>query len=103
RSEEYYRSLVENSGDITVVSDQEGVIIFAAGEGRKDFGYEISDMVGHYTFDFIHPDDQEEQSRVIAESFELPNVIGRGEARIKCKDGSWLECELIGRGATAPD
>ncbi len=30
-------------------------------------------------------------------------MIGRGEAPIRCKDGSWLDCELIGRAAIAPD
>ena len=30
-------------------------------------------------------------------------MIGRGEAPIRCKDGSWLECELIGRAAIGPD
>jgi len=103
RSEEYYRSLVESSADLTVVSDEEGVILFAAGEGHKDFGYEFSDFIGHRAMDFIHPDKQEEQARLIAESFAHPTVIGRGEAPIRCKDGSWLDCELIGRAAIAPD
>ena len=103
RSEEYYRSLVESSADLTAVSNEAGVIIFAAGEGRKEFGYEISDFLGHRAMDFVHPDKQEEQTRLIAESFGRPNVIGRGEAPIKCKDGSWLDCELIGRAAIAPD
>ena len=103
RSEEYYRSLVESSADLTVVSDEEGIILFAAGEGRKDFGYEISDFIGNRAMDFIHPDKHQEQARKIAESFAHPTVIGRGEAPIRCKDGSWLDCELIGRVAHAPD
>ncbi len=103
RSEEYYRSLVESSADLTVVSNEEGVILFAAGEGRKDFGYEFSDFIGNHAMDFIHPDKHEEQARLIAESFAHPTVIGRGEAPIKCKDGSWLDCELIGRAAIATD
>jgi PAS domain S-box-containing protein len=103
RSEEYYRSLVESSADLTAVSNDEGVILFAAGEGRKDFGYELADFIGHRAMEFIHPDKHEEQTRLIAESFAHPTVIGRGEAPIKCKDGSWLDCELIGRAAIAPD
>ncbi len=103
RSEEYYRSLVESSADLTAVSSEEGIVLFAAGEGRKDFGYELSDFVGHRAMDFIHPDKQAEQARLIEESFAHPNLIGRGEAPIRCKDGSWLDCELIGRAAIAPD
>ena len=103
RSEEYYRSLVESSADLTVVSNEEGFILFAAGEGRKDFGYEFADFIGRRAMDFIHPDKHEDQARLIAESFARPNVIGRGEAPIKCKDGSWLDCELIGRASIAPD
>jgi two-component system sensor histidine kinase/response regulator len=103
RSEEYYRSLVETSADLTAVSNDQGVILFAAGEGRKDFGYELSDFIGHRAMEFIHPAKHEEQARLIAESFAHPTVIGRGEAPIKCRDGSWLDCELIGRAAIAPD
>ncbi len=103
RSEEYYRTLVESSADLTAVSDEQGVILFAAGEGRKDFGYELADFVGHRAMEFIHPGKHEEQTRLIAESFARPSVIGRGEAPIRCKDGSWLDCELIGRTAVAPD
>ena len=104
RSEEYYRSLVESSADLTVVSNQEGNILFAAGEGRKDFGYEISDFIGQRAMDFIHPDKHEEQARRDRGMLRAaPTVIGRGEAPIRCKDGAWLDCELIGRSAIAPD
>jgi PAS domain S-box-containing protein len=103
RSEEYYRSLVESSADLTAVSNEQGIILFAAGEGRKDLGYEFADFIGRRAMDFIHPDQHAEQARKIAESFAHPTVIGRSEAPIRCKDGSWLDCELIGRAAIAPD
>jgi len=103
RSEEYYRSLVENSSDITVVSGQDGIVIFAAGEGTKDFGFETSDLVGKHVLDFIHPDKHQDQITRIGQSFAQQNVAGRGEAPIRCKDGSWLDCELIGRAAIGPD
>jgi PAS domain S-box-containing protein len=101
RSEEYYRSLVESSADLTVVSNEEGIMVFAAGEGRKDFGFELSDLIGHRVREFIHPDKHEDQARRIAESFAHPNQIGRGEAPVRCNDGSWLDCEFIGRAAIA--
>jgi len=103
RSEEYYRSLVENSSDVTVVANQEGIIVFAAGQGSKDFGYEASDFVGRRALDFIHPDKHQEQLERIAESFAKADVVGRGEAPIKCKDGSWIDCEFIGRATVGPD
>jgi PAS domain S-box-containing protein len=103
RSEKYYRSLVESSADLTVVTSEDGIVTFAAGAGRKDFGYEVTDLVGLRAMDFIHPDKHEEQRRLIAECFARPNAIGRGEAPIRCKDGSWLDCELIGRSAIATD
>ena len=69
RSEEYYRSLVESSSDLTVVSNEAGIILFAAGEGRKDFGFDFSDLIGCRGMDFIHPDKHAEQTRLIAECF----------------------------------
>ncbi|HLX38512.1 MAG TPA: PAS domain S-box protein, partial [Candidatus Binataceae bacterium] len=103
RSEEYYRSLVESSADLTVVSSRDGSITFAAGEGRKDLGYEVADIVGHNAMEFIHPDKHEEQRRLIGECFAHPNVIVTGEAPIACKNGSWLDCEVIGRSAFDTD
>jgi PAS domain S-box-containing protein len=103
RSEEYYRSLVESSADLTVVSNSEGIILFAAGEGHKDFGYDLSEFVGRRAMDFIHPDKHEDQRGRIADCFAHPHAIGRGEAPILCKDGSWLDCELIGRATSSTD
>jgi PAS domain S-box-containing protein len=103
RSEEYYRSLVESSSDLTVVTNEAGIILFAAGEGHKDLGFEFSDLIGCRAMDFIHPDKHAEQTGLIAECFSRPHAIGRGEAPIRCKDGSWLECEIIGRAAIGPD
>ena len=103
RSEEYYRSLVESSADLTVVSDREGIVLFAAGEGHKDFGYQLSEFLGRRAMDFIHPDKHEDQRERIADCFAHPHAIGRGEAPIRCKDGSWLDCELIGRAANSTE
>src|ERR1022692_2910269 len=103
RSEEYYRSLVENSSDLTVVSNQEGTIIFAAGQGSKDLGYDVAELLGARILDFIHPGKHDEQGRLIAKSFARHHLIARGQAPIKCKDGSWLQCEAIGRATVGPD
>ncbi|HVN28521.1 MAG TPA: PAS domain S-box protein [Candidatus Binataceae bacterium] len=103
RSEEYYRSLVESSADLTVVSDRKGTVLFAAGEGHRDLGFELSELVGRPAIEFIHPDKHLDQLERIAECFAHPYVIGRGEAPIRCKDGSWLECELIGRAGISTD
>ena len=57
KSEIHYRSLVQNSSDLTGILDEKGYYLYCSPAVKKILGYEPEFMVGKNTFSFIHPDD----------------------------------------------
>jgi PAS domain S-box-containing protein len=102
QSEEYFRSLAESSSDVILVLNQEGNLLFVAGAGKEDFGYEVKDFLGTSGILLVHPDNQLEQAEITRYAFERPGEVVRSEARIRAADGRWIECEFKGRTTTDP-
>lgn len=102
RTEDYFRFLLECSSDVILVLDAAGRVQFATGEGCKSLGYEAGEVVGKTAWDFVHPDNLAEQMEEVRRCFADPNYTSRSTARIRRRDGSWLDCEFVGRGALAP-
>jgi len=57
KSEEHFRSLIENASDIIMVLDEEGRIGYASPSARRLLGYTPEEMVGKTIEDFTHPED----------------------------------------------
>lgn len=90
RSEERFRSFVENANDVVFALTPEGVFSYVSARWKDAFGYEISETVGKPFVPFVHPDD-------VQSCFEfLQKVLVTGEKqsgveyRVLCKDGRFL-------------
>ena len=59
RSEEYYRSLIENSSDPMAVIDAQGITRYANSAGYTMFGYQRGDPALRKGGLMVHPDDLE--------------------------------------------
>jgi PAS domain S-box-containing protein len=70
-SEEKYRSLVDNAGEVIVVA-QDGIIKFINRKGLEMTGYRPEEIIGKSLLMLIHPDDRE-------------MIMGRYERRITSK------------------
>ncbi len=60
RSEEKYRSLVENIDDMLFTLDADGCFTYVSPSIRKVAGYDPREIVGSHFVFFLHPDDQDE-------------------------------------------
>lgn len=95
RSEAPYRTLVDYSYNVTLVTDVAGTISFLSGNIEREIGYMPEDLLGRNAFELIHPDDRE----AAAERFRdhVVNDVGvRGRAselRVRHRDGRWLWLE----------
>ncbi len=95
RSEERFRSLVEQAVDGIFVGDARGNCIEANSSGTHMLGYEPQEILGMNFRDVIVP---EEVSRVREEAIKYSGgKAGRSEWHFRRKDGSIFVGEMVGR------
>ncbi len=91
-----FSALLENSSDLIILSDRNGVVRFATPSVRRVIGYEPLEVVGRPLSYFIDPEQagllHEAMVRTLARGIE-PGMI---QFRVRHKDGSWRELEAIG-------
>ncbi len=95
-SEERFRALIENSSDAIALVDANGVITYASPATTRILGYTIDEFVGHSGFEFVHPDEMEYLTGVLAELAQTPGEIVAIQYRLRHKDGSWRWLEGVG-------
>jgi len=94
-SETRYRLLADNSSDLIVLVDLDGIRRFVSPASRTLYGYEPEEMMRSDMFGAAHPDDQPllaaavEQLRVGAES-----AVVELRARRKAGDYIWVESHM---------
>ncbi len=97
QSENRFKTLVQNSGDITQIIDIHGKALYVSGQVETIVGYstqEILDMES--TLDLIHPDDQPTAVGTIQACIPIPDSRGSAEYRYWHKEGRWIWLEATG-------
>lgn len=96
RSEKFYRTLIADSLDLTLLLDTSGNITFSTPAVKRLLGFEVNEVIGTNAFQYLHPDDTvlafESFEREKQENPELKFII----VRLLKKDGSWLWCMVRG-------
>ena len=97
RSQQRYRSLVQNSADVNLIMGPEGTVQYESPAVERVLGYRVEDRVGRSAFELIHPDDQTRGQRLLADVLRSPGAQVSGELRIRHADGSWRAIEAIAK------
>ncbi len=92
QSEERFRALVQNSSDVTGITDKDGIILYRSPNLLTTLGYEVADALGKNIFDYFWPDDLPRAQRRLAELVAAPGNTQSDEYRLRHKDGS---CRFI--------
>jgi len=100
-SEERFRALVENSGDVISLLTGEGIILYESPAVRRALGYQPAEMVGHNAFEFLHPDDYAASQELFKKIFQTPQTPVTAEIRYKRKDGTWSWVHATGTNLLA--
>ncbi len=95
-SEDRFGSLVRFASDIITILEGDGTIRYESPAIERVLGYKPEELVGHNAFDYVHPDDVEQVSSVLAEALETQGVTPLVEFRFRCADGTWCYLEAIG-------
>ena len=96
-TKEYYRRVLEQSLDYTLVIDDSDVITDVT-PGVKDMsGFGPDEVVGQNAFEAVHPDDRDRVHDSFATAGENPDTVINIEYRVKLRDGSYNWVEARGR------
>jgi PAS domain S-box-containing protein len=97
KSEEYYRSLLENAMEAIAVVSRDGLIAYESPSYKRVLGRDPEDAIGATAFDFIHPDDLPGVSETFAQLLDNPGGTVQAEVRSLHNDGSYRNLEIVGR------
>lgn len=95
-SETRFRSLVQNSNDITTILDAHTLILYKSPSFYRTFGYSEEEILGRSIFELVHPDDLERAKAEFLKGIERGGVSDPIEFRILHKNGSAIYVESIG-------
>ena len=97
RSQQRYRSLVQNSADVNMVVGPDGTIRYESPAVERVLGYRVEDREGRSALELIHPDDLARAQSLLADVQRAPGSQVSGQFRIRHVDGSWRAIEAVGK------
>jgi diguanylate cyclase (GGDEF)-like protein/PAS domain S-box-containing protein len=95
QNEARFRSLVQHSSDVIIVTRADGTVRFVSPSATRVFGYDPSEMLRHTISELLHPDDRERAATFFRTASQSPGVTGPVEWRFRQPDGSWLHAEIL--------
>jgi len=101
RSEEYFRSLIEDTADLIAVLEADGTARYISPSVTRILGYRAEEWIGTSVFTFMHPDDVDAVRQGFLERVQKPGVGPVIEFRMRHKDGFWLVIEAHGNNLFA--
>ncbi len=87
-SEQRFKALVQNSGDLLGILDNEGNYLYVSPTSKKILGLEPEYFLGKSAFLFIHPDDIELMQAIFSQ-LETEKFIKTPPYRSKNAEGEW--------------
>ena len=97
QSEEYFRSLIENTLDLITVVDREGKILYLNPSVEQLLGYRQEDLYNMHILDFVHPEDKQAVSEAFSKVIQKPGNVESLTVRIRNQNGSWNIFEVVGK------
>jgi len=97
RSEDYFRTLIENSSDILTILNHKGKILFQSPSIERVLGYRPEELLDKNAFDLMHPNDVQRVLAIFSGDLMKLNSQSPVEYRFRHRDGSWRFLESIGK------
>ena len=101
KSEEKFRSWIENSSDLVSVIELDGTIQYVSPSYEPLLGYKPETLIGTNAFALVHPDDHERLRQIFIQSMQKTDNMASAEFRMRHQDGSWRQ--FAGKGKTFQD
>jgi diguanylate cyclase (GGDEF)-like protein/PAS domain S-box-containing protein len=95
QNEARFRSLVQHSSDVIIVTRADGTMRFVSPSVTRVFGYDPGEMLRQTVSELLHRDDRERAATFFRNAAQSPGVSGPVEWRFRQSDGSWLHAEIL--------
>lgn len=95
RSEERFRSLVENLSDVISLLATDGTMLYQSPSVTRALGYGAEELVGQNLVDFLRPGQSEAALLHLRHQVEHPHEILSMAVDFRHRDGSWRSFEVI--------
>lgn len=97
--EAFYKALIMQSGDITMLTGSDGKVTFVSENIGSLLGYSTGEWMSLNAFSFVHPDEIEDLLAFNKGIKEYPGIPFNYEARVRHKDGHyvWMEGTIVNR------
>jgi diguanylate cyclase (GGDEF)-like protein/PAS domain S-box-containing protein len=95
QNEARFRSLVQHSSDVIIITRSDGTIRFVSPSAMRVFDYDPAAMLRQTVPELLHPDDRERAATFFRDAAQAPGVSGPVEWRFRQPDGSWLHAEIL--------
>jgi PAS domain S-box-containing protein len=86
---QFYRSLVENAGDIITLLDRDTIITYQSPAIVDVLGYGPEPFIGTSAVDGVHPEDRERMAKHFAACANTSEWVSLENFRVPHHDGSW--------------
>ncbi|MGA9111593.1 MAG: PAS domain S-box protein [Smithella sp.] len=95
--EQRFRALTENSLDIILIMNREGIVTYINPAVEKALGFKPEERIGTNGLERIHPDDlRQATDAFITLVTDTNSPVQHGETRLRHRDGSWRTFETVG-------
>ncbi|HLM96037.1 MAG TPA: PAS domain S-box protein, partial [Acidimicrobiales bacterium] len=94
-SEDRFRSLIQNSSDVTMILDDVGDFRYVSPAIKDLLQYEPVELVGRRATDYVHPVDLDLVQRILGADFQSGPGTATLEFRMVRKDGTTRDVEAV--------
>jgi len=95
KREENFRALVDNSMDISLITNVDLTVRYVSPSVERAMGYKPDEVIGRNALDFISPDDVSNIMRDYASTSQHPGQLVSVEVHFLHKDGTWRIVEAV--------
>ncbi|CAM5216310.1 hypothetical protein UACE39S_04231 [Ureibacillus acetophenoni] len=93
-SEEKFRTILNYSSDMITIHDSAGKYLYVSPAGKEILEYEDDEILGHDSYNFIHPDDLEQIKESHKRLLQTGYVVTTYRIRKKNNEYIWFESSI---------
>jgi PAS domain S-box-containing protein len=97
RSEDRFRSIVQQLSDIVFIIDKNNIFLYDTPSVKNVLGYNEGELIGINFLELVHSDDLESTKERLNELININSQFITHEMRVRHADGRWISIEAIGR------